>query len=80
MKPVLLMLTRPGCGLCEELEAELAAHFGPDAFELSHADVDSREDWRRRYGLKIPVLLDGQGELLCSIKLDVDALTAYRRA
>lgn len=74
MKPKLLLLTRPGCGLCEELEFELIAHFGPDTFELEHADVDSRDDWRRRYGLKIPVLLDAQGELLCSVRLDVEAL------
>ncbi len=74
MRPKLLLLGRPGCGLCEEMELELMAHFGPDAFELEHADVDGRDDWRRRYGLKIPVLLDAQGDCLCSIKLDVEAL------
>jgi hypothetical protein len=50
------------------------ACFGPDAFELERADVDSRDDWRRRYGLKIPVLLDEGGECLCSVQLDVEAL------
>lgn len=76
MKPRLLLLTRPDCGLCEELEAELIACFGPEAFELEHADVDSRDDWRRRYGLKIPVLLAEDGQLLCSVRLDVEALQA----
>ena len=74
MRPKLLLLSRAGCGLCEELEVELITHFGADTFELEHADVDSRDDWRRRYGLKIPVLLDAQGELLCSLRLDVEAL------
>ncbi|MGH8457461.1 MAG: glutaredoxin family protein, partial [Stenotrophobium sp.] len=66
MKPRLLLLTRPGCGLCEEFEAEFLAHFGAEAFELAHADVDSRLDWRTRYGLKIPVLLAADGALLCA--------------
>lgn len=74
MKPKLLLLSRPECGLCEELEAELLAHFGADAFELERADVDGRADWRARYGWKIPVLLSADGELLCSVRLDVEAL------
>jgi hypothetical protein len=75
MRPRLLLLTRPDCGLCEELEAELFANFGADAFELERADVDSRPEWQRRYGLKIPVLLAADGDLLCSVRLDVEALT-----
>lgn len=79
MKPKLLLLTRQGCGLCEELEVDLIASFGADAFDLEHADVDSRDDWRRRYGLKIPVLLAEDGELLCSVHLDKQALAAYQK-
>lgn len=59
---------------------ELLGHFGAEAFDLIQADVDSRDDWRRRYGLKIPVLLDGDGELLCSVRLDPEALADYLKA
>ena len=58
----LTLLTREGCGLCEEFEQELRTHF-PQA-ELTLADVDSREDWRRRYGLRVPVLLDRWNEVV----------------
>ena len=80
MRPKLLLLTRPDCGLCEELESELISHFGPDAFDVSHEDVDSDPEWRRRYGLKIPVVLAGDGELLCSVRLDTEMLQSYRNS
>ena len=74
MKPRILLLTRPGCGLCEEFEAELLAHFGTAAFEIEHLDVDSRPEWQTRYGLKIPVLLSAQGELICATHFDAAEL------
>jgi hypothetical protein len=66
----LLLLGRPECHLCEALADELRAQFGAERFELRYADVDSREDWQRRYGLKVPVLLDEFGEPLSAIRLD----------
>jgi hypothetical protein len=36
--------------------------------------VDDDPDWRRRYGLKIPVLLDAQGTLLCATRFDPETL------
>jgi len=68
------LLTREGCGLCEEFEQELCLQFPALLFE--RAEVDSREDWRRRYGLKIPVLLDGRGDLVCATVIDVPAVAA----
>lgn len=58
--PDYLLLTRDGCGLCEEFEHALRAQHPQLAVAM--ADVDSRDDWRRRYGLRIPVLLDRWGE------------------
>jgi len=55
---------------------ELLVHFGADRFELHHADVDSREDWQRRYGLKVPVLLDEFGEPVSALRLDVARVQA----
>ncbi len=76
-RPVLRLLTRPGCHLCEEFRDELEQAF-PGRYELVEADVDSREDWRERYGLKIPVLLDAAGVELCSVRFDPESLTTAR--
>ena len=72
-KPTLLLLTRPDCGLCEEFRTELEQAF-PGRYELREACVDDRPEWRARYGLKIPVLLDEQGALLCATRFDPDSL------
>jgi thioredoxin-like negative regulator of GroEL len=68
-KPVLLLLGRPDCDLCEEFRAQLEQAF-PGRFELREACVDDDPDWQRRYGLKVPVLLDGSGALLCATRFD----------
>jgi len=72
-KPRLLLLTRRGCELCEEFRGELERAF-PGRFAVDEACVDDRPDWRQRYGLKIPVLLDEDGTLLCATKFDPAAL------
>ena len=54
----LALLTRPGCGLCEEFQTEFAAWaVGRNLPALRLQDVDSDPLLQRRYGLKIPVLL-----------------------
>lgn len=76
----LILLSRPGCDLCEEMEDQLRAAFAGLPFELRKAAVDSNPDWRRRYGLRIPVLLDEDGERLAEGHLDEDALGAIAAA
>jgi hypothetical protein len=74
----LLLLSRPGCHLCEQLAMDLLTAFPALATQVSEADVDSREDWQRRYGLKIPVLLDAaDGEPVCSTFYDADAVAEW---
>lgn len=68
----LTLLGRPDCHLCEAFEQEL--HERRIAFE--HADVDSRPDWQRRWGLKIPVLLASDGSLICAGEFDAPAIIA----
>ncbi len=70
----LTLLTRPECGLCDEMQLAI------DTLRTSHTlpplkllDVDSDRELQRRYGLKIPVLLL-DGEPVCSVRLDADAL------
>lgn len=75
MTPVrLLLLSRPGCCLCDELEDELLAEFGPQAFAVERVDVDSRPEWRQRYGLLIPVLLDESGQVRSETHLQAELL------
>jgi hypothetical protein len=63
-----LLLTRDGCGLCEEFEQALRTQ-RPE-WQITLADVDSREDWRRRYGLRVPVLLDQWDEVIAEGHFD----------
>ena len=73
---VLTLLSRDGCGLCEEfLEAFAAAC--PDLLPaLTVADVDSRAGWAGRWGHVIPVLIDDDGTLLCETFFDEGRLRA----
>lgn len=74
----LLLLSRPGCHLCEQMVAELLTEFPELAPRLAEADVDSRPDWQRRYGLKIPVLLDAEdGAAVCSVRFDAAAVAEW---
>ncbi len=77
-----LLYSRPGCGLCEELLAELAALPAARGIAVDVVDVDSDAAARVRFGHKIPVLLLG-GELVCHGRLDAaevhKALAHHRR-
>ncbi len=77
-----LLYSRPGCGLCEELLAELAALPAAREIPVDVVDVDSDAAARVRFGHKIPVLLF-EGELVCHGRLDAaevhKALAHYRR-
>lgn len=70
----LRLIGRPGCHLCEELFEALLTEFPGEAWQIEQADVDSREDWQRRYGLKIPVLLDDDGSVVCTTFFDAEAV------
>jgi hypothetical protein len=77
-RPRLILLGRPDCELCEDFAAALLAAFG-EACELVHEDVDARPEWQRRWGLKIPVLLDARGELVCAERFDAAEVAAALR-
>jgi Glutaredoxin-like domain (DUF836) len=66
-----VLYSRPGCLLCEELAAELAALPAARGYPLDVVDVDTDAGARARFGHKIPVLLF-DGELVCHGRLDVD--------
>ena len=52
--PVLLLLTRKGCCLCEGLEQKLRSLDLPLALEM--IDVDGDPALQARFGLEVPVL------------------------
>lgn len=62
--PVLVLYSRPGCGLCEHLEDQLHDAFG-GRFRLEWRDVDRHADVRANYAEKIPVLTTANGEEVC---------------
>ena len=58
--PVVLY-TRPGCHLCEEMKAELRRARTAVPYELREVDVDSDPELARLHGLSIPGLaIDGR--------------------
>jgi hypothetical protein len=67
--PDLVLYARPGCGLCDEtrttLEALLADRSarGLPVARLVERDIDTDEDWQRRYAFTIPVVALGESEL-----------------
>jgi glutaredoxin len=64
-----LVYTRDDCPLCEKLIAELAAIVP----EFGVMDVDADPTARRRFGLKVPVLVC-DGSVVCHGRLDRDAV------
>ncbi len=73
MAPRFLLYSRTGCGLCEEMLAELHALPAVHPFGIDVRDVDADPAARVRYGHKIPVLLFA-GELVCHGRLDAEEL------
>nr|WP_240954116.1 glutaredoxin family protein [Solimonas marina] len=74
-----MLLSRQDCHLCEEFEAALREHVGAEVV-LRHADVDSRGEWRMRYGQRIPVLLAADGRVLAEGRFDAVAFERNLRS
>lgn len=71
----LVVYSRRGCHLCELMLEELVP-LCRDRATLRVLDVDSRDDWRRTYGDRVPVLCSGDRELSVA-RLDRDAVRAF---
>lgn len=80
--PRLTVVSRENCPLCEEMLAMLADTLAISAPALRESvcviDVDSDPTLRRRYGLKVPVLLL-DGEPVCHGQLDTVELLRLLR-
>ena len=76
-----VLYSRPGCGLCEEMRADLDRLAAARGYPLDVIDVDAEAGTRARYGHKISVLLFA-GELVCHGRLDPEEVLkalAYHR-
>jgi hypothetical protein len=66
----LVVLSREGCGLCEEMLHALAdLERSRGLPPVTVIDVDSDADLARQYGLKVPVLLL-DGSVICHYTLN----------
>lgn len=78
----LTLLHREGCGLCEEMLAELESlkrNLPPGRLPpIELVDVDSDPELARRHGLHVPVLLL-DGTVVCRHRLDSDELRRLLR-
>ena len=72
----LVLYSRPECHLCDSLLARLQPLLVGRSVELTVVDVDSSVALERRYGLRIPVLCDGDLELT-SYPLDADRVARH---
>lgn len=70
--PTLTVFSRRGCHLCEVLIEELEP-LVRGVLSITVEDIDSRDDWRRRYGERIPVV-EFEGEPVCEAFLDRAAI------
>ena len=71
--PRLVLYSRAGCALCDEMAEELAAWLADRPYSCEVRDVDADPVARARFGLMIPVLLvDSQPA--CSGRLDTDLM------
>ena len=73
----LRVYAREHCHLCADMIAALGELQARHPFHLDVIDVDSDDDLRTRYGVRVPVLVAGSGEEICHYHLDRDALDAY---
>ena len=70
----LVVLSREGCGLCEDMLLALADLERSQAIPaVTVVDVDSDPELARRYGLKVPVLLL-DGAAICHYTLNSNEL------
>jgi hypothetical protein len=56
-----LLYSRPGCGLCDEARAVIAAERQRTPFAFDEVDVSGDDALELEYGVRIPVvLIDGE--------------------
>jgi hypothetical protein len=58
---LVLLYSRPGCGLCDEAREVILAEQRRSGFELEEIDISGDDHLELEYGIRIPVvLIDGE--------------------
>lgn len=70
----LTLYGRERCHLCEEMFEDLQPLLVKTAVALEEVDVDHDPELRKRYGLRVPVLVASDGQVLAEGRLDPDYL------
>ena len=70
----MIFLERQNCNLCEDAWAVLAAATTTEG--VRRVDIDEDDDLVAEYGLRIPVLLSDEGDVLAEGVFDPTALRA----
>lgn len=75
---------REECGLCDKLRDAIRPLEQELNLTIHQVDIDSRSDWKQRFGLIIPLLVPGlpgtTAPLLCRTRLDqrgIDTIRAW---
>ncbi|HET6628946.1 MAG TPA: glutaredoxin family protein [Woeseiaceae bacterium] len=72
--PAVIVYSRPGCHLCEQLIEQLAPLVRGRA-ELEVRNIDGHGPWQRQFGTRIPVV-EIAGRIICEYHLNRDAVEA----
>ncbi len=57
------VLSRPGCGLCEEMIGELEFYLARTPFDFAVRDISEDQQLIDKYGLDIPILMINEREI-----------------
>ncbi len=79
LPPGLVVVSREGCDLCENMLRELAElELAQSVPPVTVVDVDSDPDLTRQFGIKVPVLLL-DGSVICHYTLNSNELLRLLR-
>lgn len=75
----LVLYTRKGCPLCEDMATHVQALLTGTGHRLTTVDVDAVPQLKAAYGWDVPLLFHGEAEI-CRHELDLPAFQEWLRA